>query len=237
MFKFISVLSALFFVGCYNGYTENYTQVKDITTKPIKNEYSFVENYDLNDTLKNGYSLVGYSNFRYQWSDWKYDCRLSGETMNSEITICLEPKFVRSFDYTYNTTRTVTYKENTDVNIYGDVRIWGNSTTTGTIEVPTEKTIKIYVYEYKALYLKRQKYIFGVVPEYFDNSEISIKYVIKDSPAERQGLTYNDTILELNGTKITNLQEFNDFEKMHHDSIVTIKIKNNSIKTVYIKFD
>ena len=95
----------------------------------------------------------------------------------------------------------MTYQENTDVNVYGDVRLWGNSTTTGSIKIPTEETIKVNVYEYRSIYLKKEKYIFGVVPDKFENSQITIKYVIKNSPAEFQGIVENDTLLEFNGKK------------------------------------
>ena len=54
MFKLIIYIFAIFcFVGCYNGYTENYIQIKDNKTKPLKkNEIKFVNTFDTSDIIK-----------------------------------------------------------------------------------------------------------------------------------------------------------------------------------------
>lgn len=236
VYKSVLFLLIILLVGCYNGYVENYIEIKRNDIKQNKNEVKFVNKIDTNEIRINGYSIVGYSNFRNHWLDWKYDCSVSGEILNSELTICVEPTFIKSLYVTYQTTKTVKYKENTNVNVYGDVRVWGNSSTTGSIEVPTEETVKVNVYDFKSIYLKKEKYIFGIVPDKFENFYITLKYVIKNSPADLQGIISTDTLLSFNEKQIMNLVEFNNFERTHHDSIVVIKIKNVQTKTIYIKF-
>jgi hypothetical protein len=220
--------------GCVNGYQQFYRPVPGATPETIAKIRAAppsgnilvdrVPAFDkavLDNYVKNGYTLIGYSLFNTGQKQSDDFAITQGKSVQADLVVIANPK------YTGTETRVVPYFYQTPVastTINVNVNNGGHSPNffNPNINIPVNETkvanMPVYIdhVDYGAAYFVKTYSIFGAIGRNLNDSErqslqtnkgVVITLVVNDSPAFNADILLGDIVESMNGQAVTSAQE------------------------------
>jgi hypothetical protein len=232
----LAICASLTIAGCSNGYRQFYTPASGATPELISAsrasaapESPTIERSAFGDTeqilagyAKRGYLIIGESSFNTGESVSDDDALEQGQAVGADLVLVFVPKYTGSVTSSVPLTTPTTNTSYTTANATaygpgGPVSAYGNATTTTYGTSTTYIPVTVNRSDYGAVYFIKGRFKIGVLVRNLNDLErqmlqtnqgVVVTTIVDDSPAYRADILPGDTIIAMDGERVSNQEAF-----------------------------
>lgn len=243
----VIALLVLSLSGCItvNGYSKFYRATPEVITQmraapppemPVvmhASKFPYAKPF-----LQQGYVVIGYSSFNSGRIVPDSEAVAQAKKLGADLVVIIDPSYTGSItsQIPLTTPTSTTSYTNGSATAYGSggsVTAYGNATTTTYGSKNTYIPMTVNRYDYGAVYFVKMKFIFGVRWRPLNteerqmlqsNSGLYVDTVVNDTPAFRSDILPGDIVEAVNGQKVYDPKEADDFLSRLKGQSITVTI-------------